>query len=406
MLWTLAWRNVWRNRRRSILTLATILLAVVLGLLMRSMQYGSYDAMISSTVARGGHIQVHGEGYWDNKSIDRSIHADAATLDQIRSATSVIDVVPRLESFALISFGDRTKPSAVVGTDPVVEHRYTSLADRVVEGEYLAEGERGILLLRGLADYLGAEVGDEVVLLGAGYRGQTAADLLPVTGIFDLVMMGNLETGMAYMPLAAARELYAAPPDQVTSLSVMLDDGGTVQTTADTLAEMLGAEYEVMTWRETSKEVVQQIQSDSAGGIFMLGILYMVAGFGLLGTVLMSTMERRREFGVMNAVGLRKGRLATVLFIETVALVVVGVVLVLIVSLPIMYWFHRHPIRVTGDLVTVFEEFNIPPYIPFALDPGIFLAQGLVVLVMALVVASFPILSIRRLHIVRAITGR
>jgi len=406
MLWTLAWRNVWRNRRRSILTLATILLAVVLGLLMRSMQYGSYDAMISSTVARGGHIQVHGEGYWDNKSIDRSIHADAATLDQIRSATSVIDVVPRLESFALISFGDRTKPSAVVGTDPVVEHRYTSLADRVVEGEYLAEGERGILLLRGLADYLGAEVGDEVVLLGAGYRGQTAADLLPVTGIFDLVMMGNLETGMAYMPLAAARELYAAPPDQVTSLSVMLDDGGTVQTTADTLAEMLGAEYEVMTWRETSKEVVQQIQSDSAGGIFMLGILYMVAGFGLLGTVLMSTMERRREFGVMNAVGLRKGRLATVLFIETVALVVVGVVLGLIVSLPIMYWFHLHPIPVTGDLVTVFEEFNIPPYIPFALDPGIFLAQGLVVLVMALVVASFPILSIRRLHIVRAITGR
>ena len=406
MLWTLAWRNVWRNRRRSILTLATILLAVVLGLLMRSMQYGSYDAMIGSTVARGGHIQVHGEGYWDNKSIDRSIHADPATLDQIRSATSVIDVVPRLESFALISFGDRTKPSAVVGTDPVVEDRYTSLADRVVEGEYLAEGERGILLLRGLADYLGAEVGDEVVLLGAGYRGQTAADLLPVTGIFDLVMMGNLETGMAYMPLAAARELYAAPPDQVTSLSVMLDDGETVQTTADTLAEMLGAEYEVMTWRETSKEVVQQIQSDSAGGIFMLGILYMVAGFGLLGTVLMSTMERRREFGVMNAVGLRRSRLATVLFIETVALVVVGVVLGLIVSLPIMYWFHLHPIPVSGDLVTVFEEFNIPPYIPFALNPGIFVAQGFVVLVMALVVASFPIVSIRRLNIMRAIAGR
>ncbi len=406
MLWTLAWRNVWRNRRRSVLTLATILLAVVLGLLMRSMQYGSYDAMIGSTVARTGYIQVHGEGYWDNKSIDRSIHADAATLGQVMTVEGVVDVIPRLESFALISFGDRTKPSAVIGTEPAVEHRYTSLADRVVEGDYLAAGQRGVLLLRSLADYLGATVGDEVVLLGAGYRGQTAADLLPVIGIFDLTMMGNLETGMAYVPLAAARELYAAPPDQVTSLSVMLDNGGALQVTADALVAILGTDYEVMTWRETSKEVVQQIQSDSAGGIFMLGILYMVAGFGLLGTVLMSTMERRREFGVMNAVGLRRSRLAMVLFIETIALVVVGVVAGLIVSMPIIYWFHLHPIPVTGDLVTVFEEFNIPPFIPFALDPGIFVAQGLVVLVMALVVASFPIVSIRRLHIMRAITGR
>ncbi len=406
MLWTLAWRNVWRNRRRSGLTLATILLAVVLGLLMRSMQYGSYDAMIASTVARGGHIQVHGEGYWDNKSIDRSIRADAATLGQIMTVDGVVDLVPRLESFALISFGDRTKPAAVIGTDPTVEHRYTALADRVVEGDYLAEGQRGVLLLSSLADYLGAKVGDEVVLLGAGYRGQTAADLLPVIGIFDLAMMGNLETGLAYVPLVAARELYAAPADQVTSLSVMLGDGDTAWATADILATMLGTEYEVMTWHETSKEVVQQIQSDSAGGIFMLGILYMVAGFGLLGTVLMSTMERRREFGVMNAVGLRKGRLATVLFIETLALVIVGVILGLLVSLPIIYWFHLHPIPVSGDLVKIFQDFNVPPFIPFALDPGIFVAQGLVVLVMALIVASFPIVSIRRLHIIRAITGR
>jgi ABC-type lipoprotein release transport system permease subunit len=406
VLWTLAWRNVWRNRRRSALTLATIVLAVVLGLAMRSMQYGSYDAMIVSTVARTGHVQIHGEGYWDNKSIDRSIGADATTLGQIRSAAGVIDVVPRLESFALISFGDRTKPSGVIGTDPVVEDRYTSLADRVVGGEYLAPDGRGILLLRSLADYLGAGVGDEVVLLGGGYRGQTAADLLPVVGIFDLTLMGSLETGLAYMQLPAARDLYGTPPDQVTSLSVMLDDGAELQSTAAGLAASLGPEYEVMTWRETSEEVVQQIQSDSAAGIFMLAILYMVAGFGLLGTVLMSTMERRREFGVMHAVGLRKGRLAAMLFVETVVLVFSGVVLGLVLSMPILLWFHNHPIPVTGELATLFEEFNVPPYIPFSLDGGIFIAQGAVVLVIALVVASFPIVSIRRLNIMRAITGR
>jgi ABC-type lipoprotein release transport system permease subunit len=406
VLWTLAWRNVWRNRRRSALTLATILIAVVLGLLMRSMQYGQYGAMIDSTVARTGHVQVHGDGYWDNKSIDRSIHADADTLAGIRGSANVADVVPRLESFALISFGDRTKPSGVIGTDPEIEDRYTSLSDRVVEGEYLQAGERGILLLRSLARYLGAGVGDEVVLLGGGYRGQTAADLLTVTGIFDYTMMGGMETGLAYVPLEAARELYAAPPDQVTSLSVMLDDGEALDSSASTLAALLGDDYEVMTWRETSNEVVQQIQSDSVGGIFMLAILYMVAGFGLLGTVLMSTMERTREFGVMNAVGLRKSKLAAVLFIETIVLVIVGVLLGLLLSLPIIYWFHLHPIPVTGDIAEVFEQFNIPPAMPFSMDAGIFVAQGLVVMVMALIVASFPIVSIRRLHIVRAITGR
>lgn len=406
MLWTLAWRNVWRNRRRSALTLATILLAVVLGLLMRSMQFGQYAAMIDSTVARTGHVQVHGEGYWDNKSIDRSIQADADTLAAIQGTANVIDVVPRLESFALISFGDRTKPSGVIGTDPEIEDRYTALSDRVVEGEYLATDARGILLLRGLADYLGAGVGDEVVLLGGGYRGQTAADLLTVTGIFDYTMMGGMETGLAYVPLAAARELYATPPDQVTSLSVMLDDGEALDGTAATLRGLLGSAYEVMTWRETSTEVVQQIQSDSVGGIFMIAILYMVAGFGLLGTVLMSTMERRREFGVMHAVGLRKSKLAAMLFVETVVLVLVGVLLGLLISVPIIYWFHLNPIPVTGDLAEVFEQFNVPPAMPFSMDAGIFLAQGMVVMTLALIVASFPIVSVRRLHIVRAITGR
>jgi ABC-type lipoprotein release transport system permease subunit len=406
VLWTLAWRNVWRNRRRSALTLATILLAVVLGLLMRSMQFGQYAAMIDSTVARTGHVQVHGEGYWDNKSIDRSIQADADTLAAIQGTANVIDVVPRLESFALISFGDRTKPSGVIGTDPEIEDRYTALSDRVVEGEYLATDARGILLLRGLADYLGAGVGDEVVLLGGGYRGQTAADLLTVTGIFDYTMMGGMETGLAYVPLAAARELYATPPDQVTSLSVMLDDGEALDGTAATLRGLLGSAYEVMTWRETSTEVVQQIQSDSVGGIFMIAILYMVAGFGLLGTVLMSTMERRREFGVMHAVGLRKSKLAAMLFVETVVLVLVGVLLGLLISVPIIYWFHLNPIPVTGDLAEVFEQFNVPPAMPFSMDAGIFLAQGMVVMTLALIVASFPIVSVRRLHIVRAITGR
>ena len=123
-------------------------------------------------------------------------------------------------------------------------------------------------------------------------------------------------------------------------------------------------------------------------------------------TVLMSTMERRREFGVMNAVGLRKSRLAAVLFVETVLLVSVGVLLGLLLSTPIIMWFNANPIPITGELVEVFEQFNIPPYMPFAMDPGIFAAQGLVVLLMALVVASFPIVSIRRLHIMRAITGR
>lgn len=406
MLWTLAWRNVWRNRRRSALTLATIVLAVVLGLLMRSMQYGSYGAMIDSTVARTGHVQVHGDGYWDNRSIDRSIHANGDTLDGIMAADNVADVVPRLESFALISFGDRTKPSGVIGTDPRIEDRYIGLANRVVEGDYLAPDGRGVLLLRSLADYLGAAVGDEVVILGAGYRGQTAAELLPVVGIFEYTLVGSLEAGLAYMQLPVARQLYGTPDDQVTSLSVMLHDGDALEATTAELATALGEEYEVMNWRQTSEEVVQQIQSDSIGGIFMLAILYVVAGFGLLGTVLMSTMERRREFGVMNAVGLQRGRLAVVLFIETIVLVVAGVIVGLIVSVPIILWFHANPIPIGGEMGRMFEEFNIPPYLPFSRDLGIFLAQGLVVLIMALLVASFPIVSVRRLNIMRAITGR
>ncbi len=368
---TIAWRNLWRNKKRSLLTLAAIVFAVFLGLLMRSMQIGSYGAMIKGSVAYTGYIQVHGNEYWKHKSINHSfaygkrLHAIIDSIDNISAG------VPRLESFALASYGEQTRGALITGTDPEIENQFTSLADRIVNGTYIGKDDDGLLIAEKLAEYLNISVNDTLVILGQGYHGMTAAGTFPVRGILRFTLEA-LNNNVIYMPLGSAQYLFATPPVQLTSLSLMLHDPSKMLHTHQALKQAAGEKYEIMNWEEISVDMVQEIQSDNAGGIFMLIILYLIVGFGLLGSILMSTMERQKEFGIMNAVGMQKRHLSAVLLIETVLLSILGVICGIVISLPFLIYFHFNPIPVSGSVAHLFQEFNIPPYLPFSLEPGIF----------------------------------
>jgi ABC-type lipoprotein release transport system permease subunit len=401
----IAWRNLWRNKRRTMLTIASILFALFLALIMRSMQLGSYSSMVESAVkSTTGYIQVHEKGYWEDKSIDNSFESGAEIEKAVLSHPNVSAIVPRLESFALLSSGRQTKGAAVIGTDPETENKISGLKDRIVSGEYLEPGDQAILLGEGLAQYLKLDVGDTVVLLGQGYHGMTAAAAYPVKGIIKFIQP-DINNTITYIPLAASQDLYSSP-GRLTSLSILLNDPDMMTKTRDELVKDLPETLEVMNWNEMLTELVNAIEGDNISGLFNLGILYLVVGFGILGTILMSTMERRKEFGIMVAVGMRRTKLMIIVFIETVIMSALGIISGVVISLPLLYYFRANPIPLTGEAAEAMIEYNMEPILPFLIEPGYFIGQSMVVIVITMLTIIYPMTVIGRFKIINAIKGR
>jgi ABC-type lipoprotein release transport system permease subunit len=401
----IAWRNIWRNKRRTFITLTSVLFAVFLALIMRSMQLGTYGFMVESAVKNStGYIQVHEKGYWSDKSIDNTMLTSPELEKRIRKTENVSQVISRLESFALASYGKQTKGVFITGTVPEIEDSISGLSKRLVRGTYLQSGANGILVSEGLANFLKADVNDTVVLLGQGYHGQTAAVALPVRGIVQFVQP-DMNNGMIFMDLSQVQSFYSSP-DRLTSISIMLHNPDKMNRTAGLLSAMDPDKLEVMTWKEMLVELVQYIDSDNISGLFMLGILYMVVGFGIFGTILMMTMERRKEFGIMVAVGMRRYKLSIIIFLETMIIGITGVLSGIATSIPFILYFHEHPIRLTGETAKAILEYNMEPIMPFALEPGYFLNQGLVVIIITLLAVIYPFSVINRFKVVSAIKGR
>ncbi|MCU0370512.1 MAG: hypothetical protein MUC31_03770, partial [Bacteroidales bacterium] len=263
----IAWRNLWRNKRRTMLTISSVLFALFLALFMRAMQLGSYSNMVESAVkSTTGYIQVHEKGYWADKSLDNTFETSDSLEQWIRSHPNVTKIIPRLESYALLSYGIQTKGSAVIGTLPEAEHSVSGLKDRLTEGSYLEKDDRAVLIAEGLARYLKAGIGDTVVILGQGYHGMTAAGAYPVKGIVEFVQP-DINNSMVFIPLSLAQELYSSP-SRLTSLSIMLENPDKMRKTRSELVGSGPDNLEFMTWDEMLTEMVNAIEGDNISGQF------------------------------------------------------------------------------------------------------------------------------------------
>jgi ABC-type lipoprotein release transport system permease subunit len=396
----IAWRNLWRNKRRTMITVSSVFFAILLALIMRSMQHGSYDLMEHDAIKNSsGYIQIHAKGYWEDKTIDNTFEATDQLYQTLQSDENVSAIIPRLESFALVSSGNITKGVGIVGTDPETENSVTNLKERVIKGKYISNKEHdGIMLGDELAKYLDVDVNDTVVLLSQGYHGLTAAGKYVVSGIFHFGAP-EMNKQLIYMTLGAAQYFFAAD-NRLTSYSLMLDDPDKLDKTFRNLTNELGNQYEVMTWKEMMIELRQQIESDNISGIFMLSILYVVVAFGIFGTIMMMTHERKKEFAVMIAVGMQRYRLSVITFFETLYMGIIGVVLGVVASIPIIYYYYKNPIPLSGEMADAFAEFNVQPIMPFAFDAGIFFSQAAIVMILTILIAFYPMINISRFNLI------
>ena len=392
----LAWRNLWRNKRRSMITIASIAFAVFFACLMMSMQLGSYSKMIENAVSfQTGYLQVQDSAYWQEKTLDNTFVSGDSLLSEIEKPEGISIVVPRLQSFALASYRSQTKGVMVIGMDPEREDRMTRAKSKLVRGTYLDRDDKGVLVSEGLASYLGVDAGDTLVMISQGYHGINAAGKYAIQGIvkFPSPEMNNQ---LVYMPLAEAQWFYGAE-NRLTALALMVEEPEQVAQVSQQLRASLPAQFEVMNWREMMPELVQSIELDYVSGMIMLYILYVVIGFGIFGTFLMMTNERRYEFGILISIGMQRLRLQWVMLSEIVLMGLIGVVVGILMSSPLIFYFHANPILMTGEYAELYAQFGMEPVLPFSIDPSIFFRQAIVVFIMAMIIGIYPVIAIQKL---------
>jgi ABC-type lipoprotein release transport system permease subunit len=365
------------------------------------MQLGSYERMIDNAVRFYlGFVQVHKDGYWDEKTIDNSFEYDPSILGKLSEIPHVETSVPRLESFALAAFGLKTRGVLIMGIDPEREHKLTRIRDKLIAGSYLEAGDQGVLIAEGLAEYLKVSLNDTLVLLGQGYHGATATGLFPVKGILKFPNpIQNDQT--LFMDLDKAQWFYVAE-NKVTSIALVVDKVKKVPEIKETVQAGLDPENEVMDWKEMMPELIENIELDNVSGQIMLWVLYIVIGFGMFGTFMMMTNERIYEFGILMAIGMKRFRMQWIMILEMGILSTLGVIMGISISLPILIYFNRNPIYFTGEAAKVIESYGIEAVYAFSLEPVIFYSQAWAIFFMSLVFALYPLIVIHKLKIVNA----
>lgn len=385
------------------ITTASVFMAVILSLVMRSMQLGSYQHMIDNIVHfYSGHIQIHKNGYNEDKVIDNSFVLNDSLKKIINDEPAVENWVPRLESFALSSSGDLTRGAMIVGVDPDAEDKLTRLKNKIISGNYFSADDNAVLISQGLAEYLKLKVNDTIVLLGQGYHGVTAAGKFPVKGIL-LFPSPDLNKGTIYLPLKRAQDLYNTG-EQLTSIAILLKDHEDATLISKRLKSSLkNMPYEVLDWKEILPEMVQLIAVDNMGGLIVISVLYLIIAFGIFGTLLMMLAERMHEFGILVSIGMGKLKLAVVVVLEAIMISGLGVLAGVLGGIPIVNYFNSHPIRISGEAAATFVKFGMEPIFPFSNDISIFGSQALVVFIISVILSLYPFIKILKLDTINAL---
>ena len=402
-MWILkmAWKNLWRNRSRTLITIAAIFFAVVLSVTASSLKNGIFNNLIKNVVGfYTGYIQVHKKGYQDEQILDNSFLMSDSIEEKILSKPNVTGTAPRLESFGLASFNDVTKGCMVVGIVPDKEDKITSLRKKLTHGDYLTTKDHAVLLGEGLAERLNINIRDTILLIGQGYHGSTAAGKYLVKGILRFGSP-QLNDKILFMPLSTAQDFFGAD-HMLTSYILSIKSERTLDLTATNVRSAVGDGYEVLTWGELLPDIKQHIQADSNNMRIVQAVLYLLICFGIFTTLLMLMAERRFEMGMLVAIGMKKIRLMFLLFAESILTVLSGCIIGIMVSIPLIFYLNRNPIRIGGETARAYEQFGFEAIFPTSTEASNFIYQGAIVLTIGILLSLYPLYSVIRLNPVTA----
>jgi ABC-type lipoprotein release transport system permease subunit len=344
----LAWRNIWRNRRRTLLTLLTTVAGCGMIIFNNALFNGGTGAMVEDAVAlNAGHVQICEKGFHENRTTDFAFVPSRellSLLDGMKKRGTISGHTPRIEASAMVSSGEATEGAVVQGVDVASAQGVISLHTKLLPGgRQLAPGDRDAILLgEVLAKNLGVTPGSSVNIISQGFDGSIAAARLEVKGLFKT---GNpaFDQALAIIPQETADETFAMMGN-VNALVVRLAPGTDAAAVAAALRGTAGAaNIEVITWEKLIPEIVQFVVLDNIAGYIFSFILFVVVAFTVLNTIQMSVFERTKEFGVLLSIGTSPGRVFSIIMLESVFITLIGIALGVVLGLGVSAIVERHP---------------------------------------------------------------
>ena len=399
----LAWRNLWRNPRRTVLTMSAVAFAAIVLVFMVGMQVGAYGSMIQGAVGVfTGDLQVQVRGYNAKPRLRQTIGDAAAVEAKVAAVPGVTAVAARAESYALVSSPTRTYGALVVGVQPGREPAVSTIPGAVRRGRYLSGPDaREAVVGEALASNLALKPGDELTVLGQGLDGSLAVAALRVVGIFSSGTP-ELDRQMVEVPLETFQSSFLLG-DRAHVIVARTRDLEDVPAVASAVGAALpsGSNLVVLRWDQLLEGLKQGIEMDAAVGWLLYAALVFVVTFSILNTFLMSVLERTREFGVFLALGTRPRFLGRVVLMESVILLLLGLAAGTALGAGLTWWTGLHGIAFSSSQ-ELLAKWNMPARIYPALNLFSLTLGPAVILLSTLAAAVFPVRRIRRLRPVDA----
>jgi len=324
-LTTVAWRNVWRNKRRSMIILVSIMVGVIATVLMDALSRGMIVQMLENQIrSHISHLQIHRDGFRDNPVIQATI-PNADSVENALKAVQGISYSPRVLTYGLISSASNSAGIFLVGVDAEREKRITSVSASLVAGEYLTDKPNEAVVGEALAEKLGIGLGDRIVAMASAVDGHVGSDVFRIVGLFE-TFSSEFDKSTMYVPIANAQSMLALR-GQVSEFALITSDLERLPAIQKTLKEQLGEKYEVYTYGEIVPLLLAVVDMYDQSMAIFYAIIGIALIFGIINTMLMSVFERIHEFGVLKAIGMPDSRLLMMVLLEALHLGVIGTAL-------------------------------------------------------------------------------
>jgi len=387
----MAWRNLWRNWRRTSIALVAMVLGLILLLFFDGMIKGSDQAIYGNAVRLyGGNIQVHAAGFRAKANrLPLYPLTDAGTIVQtVRAQPQVVAAAQRINTGGLISSREGAFPVSITAIEPAIEAPYSIQAANVTAGRFLLEGEGDAILIgKGLADLLQVSAGDRVTLLGHSKHETMRQRTMTIVGIYDL-KMPELEKRMVFITLLEAQTLYNLY-NQATEVAVSLQN---VNQEGATIAALQAAlpDYEVDSWATLRPEIRDTLQTKLAFTSFFGIFVILIASIGILNLQLMAVFERTREMGVLAALGMKGRQVIGLFLLEGTLIGVLGAVIGGLLGGLLMGLLSQIGIDFSfsaglGEITALMGD-RLYPTVPI----GDIISRGLIVILIAALASLYP----------------
>jgi ABC-type lipoprotein release transport system permease subunit len=333
----LGWRNLWRQKRRSLVVILSITIGVVLMLLQIAIMNGMITQMLENNIStKLGHISIAKKGFFDDMKLESNFLPDPRMLDRIRKEKNVVAVAPRVKAFAMIRTSEASRGVIVMGIYPDREKNISKINEYTLNEEgsrYLDDpSANDILISKTLAEKLDVAVGDKVVLLVQDEDNEMTGVGLTVRGLFQTPVR-DYDNGVVYMGIKRLQEITGLK-DNVSEVMVIVKNKDIVDSVKPRIMKSVADDnLEILTWKEMAPFLLSAIAMIDKQMIVFYFIVFITIIFSIANTLIMSIMERFHELGVMKSIGTRPSQIFFIIMFEAMNLGAVGLAAGVVVSI-------------------------------------------------------------------------